>query len=65
MEQVSPQISLKRNPIERAVPLRNREGAERFSESFAVGGRGADAPERTRGNGNARRKQEDLEYIIN
>lgn len=48
MKQVSPQISLKRNPIERAALLRNREGVERFSELFAVGGCRADSPEHTR-----------------
>lgn len=64
MKQVSPQISLKRNPIERAALLRNQEGVERF-QSCSLWAAVAPTLLNTRGNESARRKQEDLEYIIN
>lgn len=49
MKQVALQISLKRNPIESVLLLRNREGVSRL-EVFAVGGYHANAAQ-TRAHG--------------
>lgn len=63
MKQVSPQISLKCNPIERVVLLCNHEGVER-SEVFAVGRYHTNSAKHSQERARTR-KQEDLEYITN
>lgn len=63
MKQVSPQISLKSNLIERVVLLRNREGVERL-EMFPVGGYRTNSAKHSQER-TCMRKQEDLGYITN